>query len=226
MKIKTTPREKLFSYDLIKPIELTAEIINGKRFYSTPEGNKYHSVTTVLSSLDKGGIKKWVERVGEEKANRIKTQAATRGTKVHEICENYLLNQDSYLLHQMPSNISLFKQIQPFLDTNIDVIHGIEIALYSDVLKTAGRCDLFCTMNGLKTIADFKTSTNVKEEGWIENYFLQTTAYSLMVEELYGIPVEQICIMIAVENGEFQSFTKSPKEFKERVLEVFLNYSS
>ena len=58
---------------------------DGKRFYQTPEGQKYPSVTTVTGLLTRDHIRLWRERVGEETANRISTQAAKRGTKMHSL---------------------------------------------------------------------------------------------------------------------------------------------
>lgn len=226
MKITAKKREKMFDHDFIQSVELNTQTIDGRRHYVTPQGNVYPSVTTVLGTLGKEGINNWVKKIGEEEANKIKTQASTRGTSVHAICENYVLNKEDYLQGHMPSNISLFKQIQPYIDQYIDKIYGIEIPLYSDELKTAGRCDLFCRMHGVRTIADFKTSTNPKREDWIDNYFLQTTAYAMMVNEMYSLHVQYICVIIAVENGGLQTFVKSPDHYKDRVREIFRNYST
>lgn len=224
MKTIAKKREIVFDHDFIPSVDLDTQTIDGKRHYVTPSGNVYPSVTTVLGTLSKDGLNSWVNKVGEEEANRIKTQASNRGTNVHEICEKYVLNNDNYLSGHMPSNISLFKQIQPYIDKYVDKIYGVEIPLYSDDLKTAGRCDLFCRMHGVRTIADFKTSTNPKKEEWIENYFLQTTAYSMMVQELHNLHVQYICVIIAVENGELQTFVRNPENYKDRVKEIFTSY--
>jgi hypothetical protein len=223
MKMQSNPRTKLFDHAFLPQVELNTVYEDGKRFYVTPEGNKYPSVTTVLSSLSKQGITDWENKVGKEQADIIRNKAANRGTKVHSICEDYVHNKEDYLKGHMPSNISLFKQIQPYLDEYVDKIYGIEIPLYSDYLRTAGRCDLFCRMHGVNTIADFKTSTKEKNEEWIESYFLQTTAYSMMVNERYNMHVHYICILIAVEDGTLQYFVKSPEQYKEKVEQIFRN---
>lgn len=226
MKTPLNPRTKIFEHSLLEYVNIDAVYENGKRFYLTPGGGKYPSVTTVLSSLTKKGITEWENKVGKEEADKIRVQAAGRGTKVHSICEDYINNKEDYLNGHMPSNISLFKQIQPYLDTHVDKIYGVEIPLYSDYLKTAGRCDLFCRMHGVNTIADFKTSSKEKKEEWIENYFLQTTAYSMMVEEMYKIRVHYIAVLIAVEEGPLQHFVKSPDPYRDKVADIFRNYNS
>ena len=57
---------------------------DGVRHYVTPEGNKYPSITTVLSEYSRQGIMEWRKRVGNEEANRVSGKASTRGTKLHK----------------------------------------------------------------------------------------------------------------------------------------------
>ena len=55
--------------------ELKTETVDGKRIYETPNGDKYISITSLLSNLSKASIQKWRERVGEDEARKITTQA-------------------------------------------------------------------------------------------------------------------------------------------------------
>ena len=77
---------------------------NGIRHYMTPEGNKYPSITTVLSEYSRKGIYEWRQRVGDEAANRISGKASTRGTKLHKACEDYINNYCRELNIKYPSN--------------------------------------------------------------------------------------------------------------------------
>ena len=72
---------------------------DGKRFYQTPEGQRYPSVTTVTGLLTRDHIKLWRERVGAEEANRVSTQAAKRGTKMHSLFEQYLRQEEEILVY-------------------------------------------------------------------------------------------------------------------------------
>ena len=56
--------------------DISTQNIEGKRFYVTPEGNKYPSITTVLSGRSKEGILKWRQSVGNDVANQIMRSAA------------------------------------------------------------------------------------------------------------------------------------------------------
>lgn len=219
-----TLRSPPFPYklDLIS-VDLVTESINGKRYYTLPDGTKYPSVTTVLSSLSKEGLMEWRNRVGEAQANKIMKAASDRGTKLHKICEDYVKNDPDYAKGVMPSTMDLFMQVKPWLDENVEFVYGNEIPLYSHTLKTAGRCDLIAQINGKPAILDFKTSTKLKKEEWIENYFIQVTAYSVMFEEMYNIPIEDIHIFICGDEGK-QHFIKTPSDYLERTKEVFLNY--
>ena len=190
--------------------EVFTETINRKRFYVTPEGNKYPSITTVLGGRAKEGINAWRQRVGEAVANNIMRTAAKRGTAVHELCENYLNNEE--LKNQEVLPLAMFTLLKPELD-NINNIVMQEGGLYSDEWGVAGRVDCIAEYDGKLTVIDFKTSTKEKKEEWIENYFIQCTAYCEMFEERYGKAIDQIVILIVTEEGSTQTFIKNKKDY-------------
>ncbi len=95
--------------------------IGGKRHYVTPQGNVYPSVTTVVGLHSEKSIQEWRNKVGEEQANKISSQAARRGNNLHRLCENYLMNNLS-LNGEMPTTIQLFKTIKPVIDENITTL--------------------------------------------------------------------------------------------------------
>ena len=190
--------------------EVFTETINRKRFYVTPEGNKYPSITTVLGGRAKEGINAWRQRVGEAVANNIMRTAARRGTAVHELCENYLNNEE--LKNQEVLPLAMFTLLKPELD-NINNIVMQEGGLYSDKWGVAGRVDCIAEYDGKLTVIDFKTSTKEKKEEWIENYFIQCTAYCEMFEERYGRAIDQIAVLIVCEDGALQTFVKDKKDY-------------
>ena len=211
-------REFLHSFVSLPDLETTS--INGKRHYITPVGN-FPSVTTVIGErLPKDGLNEWRERVGEEEANKIMNQAAHRGTAIHSICENYLMNVE-HRKGVMPFDLDTFSRIRPHLDRNVGSIYGIEVPLWSTRLKTAGRADLLAGWAGINSIIDFKTSRRVKTEDHIEGYFLQATCYSMMAEELTGLKFPQIVVIIAVDHEPTQLFIKDRNLHVNRVLEIF-----
>lgn len=59
----------------LENIKLNTIQEDGKRFYVDDNGERYPSVTTVTSLLTRDHIKLWRERVGEEEANKVSSQA-------------------------------------------------------------------------------------------------------------------------------------------------------
>ena len=171
---------------------------DGKRYYTLEDGTRLPSVTTVLGAQKKQGIMEWRKRVGEVEANRISKQATGRGTNVHTLCERYL-NNDS-LGDIMPDAKEMFISLKPLLN-RIDNIHYQECALWSKQLGMAGRVDCIGEFDNELSVIDFKTSKKIKTEAHIEDYFWQTTAYGIMYEELIGVPIQQLVIIMAVEDN-------------------------
>ena len=195
-------------------LDLKTENVDGKRHYVTPDGNKYISITTLLSNLSKAGIQKWRERVGAEEANRISTKASRQGTGVHSLCEQYIKNEEGFLTESMPHLVEMFESIQPLLD-RIDNVHVTEGALYSDELGLAGRTDLIAEFDGKLAIIDYKTSRRIKTWSMCHSYFMQGAFYAHAYEERTGIPINNIVIIMAVENEKPLLF----RETKDRWIE-------
>ena len=144
--------------------------------------------------------------MGAEEANKIAAKASRRGTALHTVCEKYLLNEMTSikLASMMPTTKELFYKIKSKIDDSMTVVHCLEQALYSDELQVAGRIDC---------IADFKSSTNQKKREKIGNYFMQCTAYAIMYEEIVGVPIEQIVVLIGTENGDGQVFVENKSDY-------------
>ena len=217
---------KTFSYveGLPELLSLKTEEVDGKRFYVAPSGKKLPSVTTVLGHSKKHIIKEWRERVGQEEAQKISTRASVRGTKFHNMMEKYLQNDKNLFENIMPDMKQAFRDVQKTVDL-IDKIHYIECSLYSERLGVAGRTDVIGEFAGTLSVIDFKTSTKLKKEEWIDNYFEQGTAYALMYEELTGKPIDQIVIIISVD-GETkpQVFIRDKSYYVESLVNKIKAY--
>jgi genome maintenance exonuclease 1 len=194
------------------------------RYYKTPTGELYPSVTTVTGLMGLDAIKKWRARVGDEEANRISSQAATRGTRIHQLCEDYLNNDDidptKYTLYDAEN----FKELKPALDANIDNIHLQEERLYSDYLRIAGTVDCVAEWKGKLAIIDFKTARKAKNREYILNYFCQATAYAIMYEERFNIPVSRIVILISVDGEPPQIFEDYRDHYVKPLLDIREEY--
>lgn len=214
---------KKFNYELFEPKTLKRINENGQRLYVTETGEKYPSVTTALGKLSRKGIAKWRKRVGAEAANKISTQASRAGTAMHNVAEDYVLGR----LNEKETNpiaLSTFRYIQPYLDDNVDIIHGVELQMYSDVLKTAGTADLICEYDGQKTVLDFKTSKRWKTKEQCTSYFMQAAAYSQMVKEHYNIDINKIVILMAVHEGGSIIFEEKVDDWMKLTHKYFKFY--
>ena len=203
--------------------ELTTENIEGKRHYVLPNGDKCISITTLLSELSREGISRWRAKVGAEEANRISRQASSRGTRVHNIAESYIKNQEDHLEGVLPDAVEMFQSITPLID-RIDNVHCVEGALYSDELKLAGRTDLIAEFDGALSAIDYKTSKRIKIWDHCHSYFMQGAFYAHAYEERTGIPVNDIVIIMAVENEEPVLFRETKDRWINPLREVITKY--
>jgi genome maintenance exonuclease 1 len=200
--------------------EISADTTDNGRFYTCPDGSIYPSVTTVLSVNGKEGLVKWRERVGDEEADRIMRQAGVRGSAVHDMAEKYLREED-WKKGQMPGNIGSFLPIKKVLDEHVNNIWYIEAPLYSHYLRTAGRVDLVAEYDQQRAIIDFKTSRINKTEDMIENYFMQESAYAVMVEELTGKPIRKlVTIMTSDDSSQPLIFIRDRDEWIGKFMET------
>ena len=198
------------------------KVIDGKRHYVTPDGNSYPSITTILSLQEKPGIDKWKLQVGEKEAKRISKESMRIGTAVHQMAEFYLSNYIIKLKNEEKKIVDTFNRLR-FLLGNINNIVGTEIALYRDMLRVAGTADCIAEYNGVPSIIDFKTSRKPKREEWIDDYYMQTFAYKLMFEEMTGIEIRQVVILIAcVDQFDVQVF-KKPASDSDKYLTKLVN---
>lgn len=197
--------------------------IDGHRFYAIGEKN-YPSVTTVLNIRKKEGLLQWRKNVGEGAANWEMGRAARRGTATHTLIEQYIKGETPSERSVLP--IGLFRLLKPYVD-QVNNIHLLEACMYSHKLTIAGQVDCVAEYNGKLSVIDFKTANKERKEDWIENYYIQTCAYAIMYEELFGKPIEQLVILMAGEDGTMRSFVQPRKLFEPKLqksIEYFYKY--
>jgi genome maintenance exonuclease 1 len=203
--------------------DLKSETLSSGRYYTLEDGTRLPSVTTVLGAQKKQAIMEWRKRVGEEKANAISKKATSRGTNVHTLCERYLNNEK--LGSIMPDALEMFKSLKPFLN-RINNIHYQECALWSKQLGMAGRVDCIGEYDGVLSSIDFKTSSRIKLKEDIQDYFWQTTAYALMYEEMIGIPIDQLVVIMAVDNEQPLIFIERTEDHIEGLVKAIQYYNN
>jgi genome maintenance exonuclease 1 len=214
---------KTFKHNTINLPRLEAQEINNRRYYVTPQGKFYPSITTLLGQTSKESIESWKKSIGEENAKQISEYACALGENLHYVIEKYLDNDPNFLEKTTIHSKYMLSSMQDTLD-RIDNIYTQEASLYSDTLGLAGRTDCIAEFDGIPSIIDFKTSRKEKKEEWITNYFVQGTAYSLMFEEMTGIKIKQIVILMCTYDSQPISFKVNRSNYYTALKDIMDKY--
>lgn len=189
----------------------------------------FPSITTVLGETgDKSGLEKWKQRVGEAEAERIGKLSMNRGTIMHRLIELYKpipiqdklqklerlkeiaatdkeVNQYAedpngalWLEEGWKMFMKFFMNSSGFFDRVEEVLEA-ETFLWSKV-GYAGTVDNISKVDGGKImIIDYKNSRKPKIEAWIQDYFIQGSAYFIAYWERSGMKPHGVEIWIANE---------------------------
>lgn len=200
-------------------VKLTRDESQGKRLYATPQGHRVPSVTTILDKTKpaeaRAALANWKKAVGEKKAQEIVTEAAGRGTRMHKYLEDYVKGEP---LRETVTN--------PFAQQSLDMariviekgfpkiseVWGSEVPLYFPELY-AGTTDCCGVHDGDEAILDFKQTNKPKKLEWIDDYFLQLTAYALAHNEVHGTNIRKGIILMCSKDYQYQEFILEPKDF-------------
>ena len=200
-----------YSYPALERVEK-----NEMRFYKDANNDLVPSVTTVLDATgDKSGITQWRRKVGPAQADAIVQESTLIGSAVHEAIENYLLGQSwdeftddrsGYLAKSISS-----KFISSCLN-GIDEVWGLESGLILDGLY-AGTADCIGIYKGSPAIIDFKTAKKLKRKDWIEDYFLQCSAYANAHNVMFQTTIKDLVILMVDRDLLFKEFHIKNNEF-------------
>ena len=189
---------------------------NEMRFYRDSNNDLVPSVTTVLDATgDKSGITQWRRKVGPAQADAIVQESTLIGSAVHEAIENYLLGK-SWSNFTEDRNGFLAKSISSkFISSclnGIDEVWGLESGLILDGLY-AGTADCIGVYKGLPAIIDFKTAKKLKRKDWIEDYFLQCSAYANAHNVMFETSISDLVILMVDRDLLFKEFHIKKDEF-------------
>lgn len=195
--------------------------VEGKRHYCLPDGSRVASVTTILDSTKPAekieALKNWRRRVGEQQAQQITTEAASRGTRMHSWLEKYIrdghidlpgTNPYSQQSHSMANTI-----IFHGLANNVSEYWGVEVPMYYSGLY-AGTTDCVGVWKGRPAILDFKQTNKPKKKEWIDDYFIQLAAYALAHNKTYNTEIQQGVILMCTADNQYQEFEITDSEFE------------
>ena len=194
------------------------EKIEGKRHYVFDK-EKLPSVTTILdatqSAEKREALAAWRASKGEAEATRIVDKSQTRGTAMHKILEKYILGQgylDETEVGKQAHNMAI-QVIQNGL-SNVTEYYGTECTLYYPGLY-AGQTDLVGIHKGQDAIIDFKQTNKPKKREWIDDYFLQLSAYAMAHNILFNTQIAKGVIMMCSKDNYYQEFVVEGSEFQK-----------
>lgn len=208
---------------LLKPkftyAKLTRDESTGKRLYATPDGHKVPSVTTVLDKTkpeeSRIALANWRKAMGEQKAQQITTEAANRGTRMHKYLEDYIKGEtlkESVSNPYAQQSLTMAKIVIAEGLKNVDEVWGSEVPLYFPELY-AGTTDCVGIHNSEESILDFKQTNKPKKREYIDDYFIQLTAYALAHNEVHGTNIRKGVILMCSAEYQYQEFILEPKDF-------------
>lgn len=194
-----------FNYQALERVDH----VTGRR-YKVGSGNPLPSVTTILSATkDKTFLDEWKANIGEDRAAKILSEASTLGGNMHSILEQYILGNPvkGQFMAVTLANLIIKKGL-----CKVNEVWGTEVGLYSEDLY-AGTTDLVGVHEDVPAIMDFKNSLQEKKREWIEDYFMQLTAYASSHNEMYGTNIQKGVIMMATRTGKYLEFVIEGAEF-------------
>jgi genome maintenance exonuclease 1 len=205
--------------------KLTRDESSGKRLYATPDGHKVPSVTTILDKTKPAesriALANWRKAVGEAKAQQITTEAANRGTRMHTYLENFIKGET---LKETVSNpyaqqsLIMAKKVIAEGMIHVDEVWGSEVPLYFPELY-AGTTDCVGIHKGDESILDFKQTNKPKKLEYIDDYFIQLTAYAMAHNEVHGTNIRKGVILMCVKPEEISPGVWSEPQYQEFILE-------
>ena len=194
----------------------TRSLIEGSRHYDV-SNEILPSVTTILQATQsddkKASLAKWRQKVGENEAEKIRDEAARRGTAMHEFLEMHV--RGDKLLDLSDEGQAARSMARVIIEQglkDIEEIWGSEVTLFYPGLY-AGQTDLCGIYSGRESIVDFKGTNKPKRIEWVEDYFLQLAAYAMAHDQIYSTCVDQGVILMCSKDGFFQKFTSTGREF-------------
>lgn len=192
--------------------------VDGERIYEV-DNEKLPSVTTILGATQsdekRESLAKWIAKKGKTEADRVKNEAAKRGTAMHSILERHILGNNVLDLTDVGQEAHrMAKVVIEKGFPNLEEVWGSEVTLRYPGLY-AGQTDLVGVYQGRESIIDFKQSNKPKREEWIEDYYYQGVAYATAHDCIYGTSIEQCVIMMCTPDLFYQQFVLNGAKFRQ-----------
>lgn len=165
--------------------------------YRLADGTRVPGVTTILGILAKPALIAWANRMGLQGIDTTKyvAAAADAGKACHAMIEAHLKGEAFDASGYDPATVDIaengyLKYLEWEGQHKLEGIRS-EMALVSEARRYGGCVDLYCLLDGIPTLVDFKTN----QTGIFDEMRHQVAGgYRLLLEE-NGLPVKQVLII-------------------------------
>ena len=138
---------------------------------------------------------------------RKSKEASDSGTLAHDYIENHICErkQPKELVLKMNKDAKAKSSVKAFdkweKENKVDWVAS-ELVIGSAEYEFGGKLDAIAYVNNIPSLIDFKTSNQISAD-----YFLQTAAYQIALEEMGFTPLQRIILRIPKDGGEFETAT-------------------
>lgn len=162
------------------------ETSNGGRIYTTPEGVKVPSVTTIIGVLNKPGIARWANMLGLNNVGyeEFLDERASIGTDFHKMVEDYMSGKQVGGTH-FKESIAMFRRFTVWANNHHYQVFAHEQSLVGK--RFGGTIDAIGEVDGALTVIDYKTAKTVYAD-----FFVQLAGYALLLQELMPETYERV----------------------------------
>ena len=190
--------------------------------YKTADGKRVAGATTITGLLSKPYLIKWANNLGLEGVDcyKYRDEAAAIGTLAHAMVQAHLqglkIDENNYSKNQIDLAYNCVLSYLEWEKSHKVKVLFCEKAFVSEKKKYGGTLDLYCELDGVPTLVDFKTGKAIYDE-----YFSQVSAYANLLKE-HGYKVEQIKIL-RIGRDETEGFEERTLFNWDKYYKVFDN---
>ncbi len=188
--------------------------------YRDAEGNIVPGTTTILGILNKPALVKWANNLGLQgiDSSKYRDEMADIGTLAHYMILSYYKgtkpDTSEYSAKQIELADNCLLSFYEWEKGHAIIPILVEEPLVSEVWKYGGQIDLYCKLDGVLTLVDFKTGKAIYPE-----MMYQLAAYrQLLIDN--GHQVDQ-CRILRIGRDEDEGFEERVKNSLFSELNLF-----
>ena len=188
------------------------EVWKDGKYYPIPKENlkdEAKRFNSIFKRIKKLTGKEYYATLKEAKGafRRQTKEAGESGTFAHNYISNHISGrpQPKELNAKVKADDKAKSSIKAFGEWEkahkVDWVAS-ELVIGSEVHEYGGTLDALAYMDNIPSLIDFKTSNQISAD-----YFLQTAAYQIALEEMGFVPLQRIILRIPKDGNDFETLT-------------------